>query len=179
MVGEKVTQKPHQKLPRLPEGTKISKRPLFHDEIPSPYAGKSKQKVVYISMSTPFTSAVKRIEKLLRPIEQRHNQTELSRQKKLKGRRGQYLPPPSPTDIGVEEVVVKATGKAIDNAMQVALFLQSKNDLAIKIRTGSATSIDDITPNEEQENVDDADELPESRLRQISVIEIGVTLKSG
>lgn len=50
---------------------KVTKRPLLRPAIPSPHAGASHQKIVYISSSTPFMSAVKRVEKLLRLADKR------------------------------------------------------------------------------------------------------------
>jgi ribonuclease P/MRP protein subunit POP7 len=85
----------HQKLPPLPKSSstcdqifniwtshadlgsyadaKITKRPLHHPPIVSPYtsASPSTQKIIYIAPQTPFLSAVKRCEKLLRLSEKR------------------------------------------------------------------------------------------------------------
>ncbi|KAF1824657.1 uncharacterized protein K489DRAFT_369509 [Dissoconium aciculare CBS 342.82] len=63
----------HQKLPPLPQNAKVTKRPLHHPPIVSPYtsASPSTPKIIYIAPQTPFLSAAKRCEKLLRLSEKR------------------------------------------------------------------------------------------------------------
>ncbi|KXL48699.1 hypothetical protein M433DRAFT_152191 [Acidomyces richmondensis BFW] len=55
----------------MPAGARISKRPLHRPPLCSPYAGASERKTVYVSARTPFLSAVKRVEKLLRLADRR------------------------------------------------------------------------------------------------------------
>ncbi|KAK5070702.1 hypothetical protein LTR16_009311 [Cryomyces antarcticus] len=45
-----------------------------------------------------------------------------------------------------EEVVLKATGKAIEKALNLGLFFQGQEDCKVRIRTGSVAAIDDIVP---------------------------------
>ncbi|KAF2724854.1 hypothetical protein K431DRAFT_300719 [Polychaeton citri CBS 116435] len=86
MAGTKRSDLPrqnkHKKLRPLPKNAKVSKRPLIRPPIPSPYASASTQKVVYVSQKTPFMSAVKRVQKLLRLSEKRliQSATTLQRQ---------------------------------------------------------------------------------------------------
>ena len=96
-----------------------------------------------------------------------------------------------------EEVLMKATGKAIAKAMNLALFFQGQRDCDVRVRTGTAYAIDDIELLAEKDeggnrrgedveggDVEDAgrggdagENVPESRLRQTSVLEVAVTLR--
>lgn len=112
-----------------------------------------------------------------------------------------------------EEVLIKATGKAIAKAMNLALFFQQQKDCAVVVRTGSVHAIDDIEVKRDgldfeldEEGRDEMDvedgiekprkgkkernnvgkehigtngamEVPETRVRQTSVLEVAVTLK--
>lgn len=67
---------------------KVEKRPLLRPAIPSPYAGSSQQKIVYISSKTPFLSAVKRVEKLLNLADKRLVQSATTNAKQGDGSRG-------------------------------------------------------------------------------------------
>ncbi|KAL1303814.1 hypothetical protein AAFC00_000275 [Neodothiora populina] len=206
-------QQPHTKLPNLPKNAKVTKRPLLHPAIPSKYAGPdSAQKVVYISSRTPFMSAIKRVERLLDQVEKRETQSAAAlvrNDNRLKRKRGQF--PSAGTDgeeageIGEvakrlaemkkwrkEEVVVKATGKAIQKALSVGLWFQRRDGFGILIRTGSVAAIDDVeVAEEEQARENDGAEtdqlmkdareeepqqepIPETRIRYASTIEIAV-----
>ena len=68
---------------------KVTKRPLLHPAITSPYAGAIQPKVVYVSARTPFISAVKRVEKLLRLSDKRlvQSATTLAKQNSAHGRK--------------------------------------------------------------------------------------------
>ena len=120
---------------------------MLHPPIPSPYAGASQQKVVYISANTPFISATKRVRKLLSLIDKRSMGTvELlngkgSDKQKLRAlgeqeNAGKRRDP--------EEVVLKATGRAIEKALGLALFFQGQEDCRVMVRTGSVGVVDDI-----------------------------------
>ena len=187
------------KLSRLPLGVKVSKRPLMHGPVASPYAGRQQPKVVYLSSKTPFMSAFKHVKQLLKHIEKRDTERDLS-QARRKAKRGSASKTFStqPED-GTEPVFVKATGKAIDKALQLALFLQQQQDLHVKIKTGSVDAIDDLVqkpaargntsvlPDADDMDVEgdpvpkdaqpDLDELPEARIRHASMLEIEVLLR--
>jgi len=49
----------------------------------------------------------------------------------------------------------------------------------VRLRTGSVSVVDDIVQEEEEGGVEEGEgeELPESRIRKISVVEVAVTLK--
>ncbi len=85
-----------------------------------------------------------------------------------------------------EEVLVKATGRAIEKALQVALFFQGQDDCAVRLRTGNVATVDDIVPKEidassmgygnSAEEAEDLN-LPETRLRKVPMLEIAISLK--
>lgn len=122
-------------------------------------------------------SAVKRVRSLLSQVEKRQMQSDYAHSKK----RPSFTRQRANSEKFTEEVVIKATGKAIDKALQLGLFLQNQNDLSINFRTGSVAAVDDINHDDlEQEDVSEGEvpeEIPESRLRFTSMIEVGVSLK--
>lgn len=85
-----------------------------------------------------------------------------------------------------EEVVLKATNRAIQRVLGLALYFQGQEDCRIRLRTGTVGVVDDIVvndvsadPNEvDLANVEgDDEELPESRIRKATVVEVAITLK--
>ncbi|KAI9819172.1 MAG: hypothetical protein M1827_007328 [Pycnora praestabilis] len=145
-----------KKLRRLPKHARIRKRPILHPPIASPYAGSQLQKVVYISTSTPFMSAVKRVRKLLTHIDKRSMGPDLidllPNNHKNRGRTDkQTIARTGKKEKGEpEEVVMKATGKAIEKALGLALFFQGQEDCKVTIRTGSVGVIDDIVEGQKE-----------------------------
>ena len=84
---------------------------------------------------------------------------------------------------GREEVVLKATNRAIENVLGLALYFQGQDDCTVRLRTGSVGVVDDVV---ERDGVVDGggegeeeeeEELPESRVRNCSVVEAAITLK--
>ncbi|KAK4543475.1 hypothetical protein LTR36_005618 [Oleoguttula mirabilis] len=177
----RISKPKHQKLARLPPNATVSKRPLFHPAIPSPYAGASQQKVVYVTARTPFLSAVKRVEKLLNLSDKRlvQSATTLAKRKNGKRRRNAAREDEildiateverqkgkrrktGPGAVGVdaddgedaagEEVTLKGTGKAIARVMELALWFQQREEYTVRLRTGSVGAIDDISVDETAE----------------------------
>ena len=78
-----------------------------------------------------------------------------------------------------EEVVLKATGRAIERVLGLGLYFQGQPDYMVRLRTGSVGVVDDIVEREvpEQKDGGEEEELPESRIRKASVVEVAVTLK--
>ena len=82
-----------------------------------------------------------------------------------------------------EEVVLKATSRAIQNVLGLALFFQGQDDCRVRLRTGTVRVIDDIVESEMprgsqmKEGQDEEEELPESRVRKASFVEVAITLK--
>ena len=182
---------------------------MLHPPIPSPYSGPAQLKVVYISAKTPFISATKRVRKHLSLIDKRSTgkvgliNGKGSDKQKLRalGEQGSGGKGKEP-----EEVVLKATGKAIEKALSLALFFQGQEDCRVRIRTGTVGVVDDIVEAEEPVNLpataasgasnvdttgeevsslpvigddrrDEEDsELPETQIRKTSMVEVRVSL---
>ena len=118
-------------------------------------------------------SAFTRVKKLLTQIGKRQSQSDFAKQKKKRGRHVQIA---GSNGRVAEEIAIKATGKAIDQALQLGLHLQKQNDLSVKIKTGSVAAIDDIVQSDTQQVAEEHEELPESRIRHTSMIEVRVML---
>lgn len=185
----------------------MEKRPIPHAPVASPYAGASVPKIVYVSSKTPFMSAVKRVQKLLRQAEKRATanvklddarRTEKQMQAELVKAAEQR-----------EEVFVKATGKAIEKALNVGKWFEEREaEYAVRVETGSVLVVDDVVEDEEKkerelkkqhrQRLDGEDsaskdsskkrkreapamsgdvELPESRTRWIKMVEVAVSLR--
>ncbi|QDS68102.1 hypothetical protein FKW77_010132 [Venturia effusa] len=192
------------KLPRLPQNSRIQKRPLHHPPIPSSRASSSTEKVIYVSSKTPFMSAVQRIRTQLTQISKRKSQsindtTHSSTSKGAQIRRkagGDRILAQAMEEIERaenskgegEEVIVKGTGKAIEKVMGIAGFFQENavtEGVKVRLTTGSVWAIDDISVSrdevtgEDQMAVDGEEEedLPETRVRQVSVLEVHIGMK--
>ena len=159
---------------------------MLRPPIPSPYTGADQQKVVYVSTKTPFISAVKRVRKLLEEITKRSmGKTDLINGKGSDRQKLRKLSENTHATTGKksEEVVLKATSRAIQNVLGLALFFQGQDDCRVRLRTGTVGVIDDIvesaTPDETEtlEGENDEEELPESRARKASFVEVAITLK--
>nr|POF05463.1 hypothetical protein CFP56_69489 [Quercus suber] len=97
-------------------------------------------------------------------------------------------------DEGPEEVVIKATGKAIQRGLELGQwFCQRDGEYVVRIKTGSVKAIDDvqlvevndsqITPDpgksDDQMSLDTEkleEDIPETRVRYTSVLEVRVSL---
>ncbi|KAF2675498.1 hypothetical protein BT63DRAFT_409579 [Microthyrium microscopicum] len=182
----------HNKLPPLPSGAKVQKRPLFRAAIPSPYAGASNPKVVYIRQSTPFMSAVNRVRKLLKQVDNRAMQSASN-----KGRQGprnrQLATAGAGLDAAKKEIVtVIGSGRCIEQVVNLASWFiqhQSAEGVNVKMKTLSLTAIDDIEYEEmneqspdqdvdgDSQEADDSTELPSTRLRKLSALEVQISLR--
>jgi ribonuclease P/MRP protein subunit POP7 len=90
---------------------------------------------------------------------------------------------------GGEEILVKGTGRAIEKVMGIAgFFLENAVKECVKVRlgTGSVWAIDDISVvnggEEEGEEMDldgekDEEDIPDTRVRQVSVLEVWIGLR--
>lgn len=113
-------------------------------------------KVVYVSRKTPIISAVKRVKQFLREIEKRAMQGAgvhgvLNRA--ASGRSGdgdlqrKLVEVSEKLGSDGEEVLVKASGRAMDQALRVAEWFRNREDemlCKVEVRTGSVSVIDDI-----------------------------------
>lgn len=156
-------------LPSLPSNTTISKRPINHGPIASRFAGATVPKVVYVSRKTPVISAVKRVKQFLREVEKRTMQSLgvdgiLNRagnskhgDNELQIKLGQVS---DKLQRDKEEVLVKASGRAIEQALRIAEWFRNREDemlCQVEVRTGSVSVIDDIVELEPAEDIGDVE----------------------
>ncbi|GJN69347.1 ribonuclease P/MRP, subunit POP7 [Purpureocillium lilacinum] len=178
-----------KKLPPIPKGSKVQKRPLTRRQLPS----SSKTPVVYVSSSTPFMSAVRRVQKYLdRSL---RNATaaaprNASLHARVEGLRRRAAAASATTasgqsrgsaaaggadggddaDPGATRVTVMGTGRAVEKVLGVAGWFEQKGDCVVALRTGTVGAVDDIVA----ENGEAEDE---SRIRMVSCLEVVVSLK--
>jgi ribonuclease P/MRP protein subunit POP7 len=69
-----------------------------------------------------------------------------------------------------EEVILKATGKAIERLLGVALFFQGEEGVKVEVRTGSVGAVDDVVEKKS------GAETGESQVRRTSCLEVAVRL---
>lgn len=159
----------------------------MHPPIPSPYAGADQPKVVYISTKTPFVSAVKRVRKLLALIEKRSmGKFDLidgkgSDKEKLKSLNKALAAGKEKLQ---EEVLLKATGRAMTRALDIAKYFQGEEDVQVEFRDGSVSVVDDIIKVENSADRDktegqdeDCEDIPETRVRQVKMVEVAIKKK--
>jgi ribonuclease P/MRP protein subunit POP7 len=128
---------------------KVEKRPIPHAPVASPYAGASVPKIVYVSSSTPFMSAVKRIQKLLLQAEKRATAS-INLEDTRKNEK-QKLAELANISSKREEVFVKATGRAIEKALNVGKWFEEKEtEYSVRVKTGSVIVVDDVVEDEEK-----------------------------
>ncbi|KAL4739807.1 Rpp20 subunit of nuclear RNase MRP and P-domain-containing protein [Aspergillus similis] len=156
---------------KLPKYARVTKRPIPHAPISSPYAGPSIPKIIYVSSSTPYLSAVKRVQKLLLHAEKRATTSlanknnrnkysgKIAPQKKL-GERGQTQQEQliaamargeDREMLDKEEVFVKATGKAMKTALRVGRWFGShgrEEEYKVRVSTGAVLVVDDVEEDE-------------------------------
>ena len=86
---------------------------------------------------------------------------------------------------GGEEIILKGTGKAIQKVLALAAWFQdeAQHELGVKVvlRTSSVGAIDDVVHKDAGENTegaeDNADEGDETRIRRVSCLEVGISLR--
>jgi len=142
-------------------------------------------------------SAVKRVQKLLSHAEKRSAQ---SASAQVSSSRPKYSSAGNDEISDIEkvaavmaankherdEVILKATGKAIAKALSLGVWFQQREEYTVRIETGTVGAIDDIVPpedaageEEDQKMKDEAEgDIPESRIRFASTIQIFVSAAS-
>lgn len=128
---------------------KVEKRPIPHAPVASPYAGASVPKIVYVSSKTPFMSAVKRVQKLLHQAEKRA--TAKVKLDDTRTTEKQKLSELAKAAEEREEVFVKATGKAIEKALNVGKWFEERAaEYSVRVSTGSVLVVDDVVEDGEK-----------------------------
>ncbi|TVY12670.1 hypothetical protein LARI1_G009639, partial [Lachnellula arida] len=134
---------------------KSTNAPLLHPAISNPHTSAHTPKIIYVAASSPFISTVKRVRKLLVGIEERSANASKSKSKgasysELRGmmRRGDeggFLEEVGRkgngkgTEAKGEEVVLKATGKAVERLVGVAAWFMGEGGgeaYIVRVRTG-------------------------------------------
>ncbi|KAH7161263.1 Rpp20 subunit of nuclear RNase MRP and P-domain-containing protein [Dactylonectria macrodidyma] len=152
------------KLPRIPQGGRIEKRPLTRRQPPA----SSKSRIIYVSSRTPFMAVVKRARKQLdaqlQTVGAAPKSASLHSRVQMLERAGGE----TNGDGGV--VTVMGTGRAVERALAVASWFEQQGDCQVELRTRTVGTIDDVVV--EDEDVEDA-----SRLRKMSCLEVSIKLK--
>ncbi|KAJ5684272.1 uncharacterized protein N7477_000617 [Penicillium maclennaniae] len=181
-------EKKNQGLIKLPRYAKVEKRPVPHAPVASPYAGPSVPKIVYVSSKTPFMSAVKRVQKLLRQAEKRAT-AGISLEDTQKTEKQKFAELSKATETR-EEIFVKATGKAIEKALNVGKWFEEKEaemkrreerEMRKQQRQEKADNAEEKTSankrKREVAKVSEDEELPETRTRWIKKVEVAISFK--
>ena len=193
------------KRPRLPANAIVSKRPLLHPAISTPFSSAESPKVVYITASSPFIPTCKRIRSLLVQIQKREAQSAASAPRGRGGggrgrleANGRLDPKDVEASIsssalsrkrsgrgksaGTEKVFLKATGRAIPRALELGVKFQGEDDYRVEVEMGSVKAIDDL---EVKENTEGGLEgygepnvlVPETRIRTLSTVTVCIGLE--
>ncbi|KAL2014161.1 hypothetical protein VTN00DRAFT_1686 [Thermoascus crustaceus] len=161
-------EKKNKDLVKLPKYARIKKRPIPHPPAASPYAGASVPKVVYVSTTTPFMSAAKRVQKLLRQAERRATAgVDITNSKRMSERERIERMTKSQENLKREAVFIKATGRAIEKALSVGRWFEEKEEeYAVRVKTGSVLVVDDIEEDEEAKRKEMAKQEREQQQRR-------------
>jgi ribonuclease P/MRP protein subunit POP7 len=169
----------------------VSKRPLIHPQIPTPFASSLSPKTLYITATTPFVPALKRIRKLLSEISRREKQSLAATSKRQKpiATNGRLDNGHVERDIADEvargekegeKVYLKATGRAIPRALELGVQFQAEGEgYLVRVEMGSVKAVDDIEVKDtgEANAVDEQAEIPETRMRTVSSVTVSIGLK--
>ncbi|KAF1934255.1 uncharacterized protein M421DRAFT_37695, partial [Didymella exigua CBS 183.55] len=194
---------PSLKRARLPSNAIISKRPLLHAALPSPFASAEKPKVLYITRTSPFIPTCKRIRALLAQTQRRAAQSASEVRGRGRGSRGRGRGQLeangrlSAADVeasiaegagrargkretggGGEEVYLKATGRAIPRALELGVKFQGEDDCRVRVEMGRVQAIDDVEmqPSPDGEPEDEGEDMPETRIRVLSTVTVSIGL---
>lgn len=166
-------EKKNHDLHRLPSSATIRRRPLDHPSVPDIHVGAKTPKVVYVSRRTPVISAVKRVKKMLRLVEKRALQDAGAtiRSKHKTARIAQANDNIAKTK---EEVLVKASGRAMEQALRVGEWFRNKEKellCNVEVRAGSVSVVDDIVKVDPEDEI--GDEQPAEDFQDESRVECG------
>ncbi|KAL2022960.1 hypothetical protein VTK56DRAFT_4175 [Thermocarpiscus australiensis] len=193
---KRLTNRPETKLPPIPKGSRIQKRPLPYPPpssrarnalppdvrvadpdgyIAPPRAAHTV--VIKVAANATFMSLVKRVRKALENGPQKTKGLSLTaRIAALDVRRSAARSggPAATTTRGpiqdaLDDVVLVATGRAIQKAVDVGGFFTRERDLVVLMRTRTLQAIDDVVVEDENADVED-----QVRVRNLSCLEVGI-----
>lgn len=171
-------------------GSRIHKRPLTRPPPRSKTSGSDggsgNPSQFYLSSSASFMSVVQRVRKQLdhRARGPRGPSTKnLPLNARIAALRdgplsssakdGKALEPSEQTDRR-DDVLVLATGKAIEKALHVAAWFDRERDCRVSLRTRTTGTVDDVLPDEAAQA---RGEEEKARVRMVSVLEVGISLR--
>ncbi|KAK0633857.1 Rpp20 subunit of nuclear RNase MRP and P-domain-containing protein [Immersiella caudata] len=191
--GRLLVNKPESKHLPIPQGAKLNKRPLPNLPIvrqsrnatasDAPTADldgyqmpprAAHTTVIKVTAKTPFMAIIKRAQKALDNGPQKTKGLPLTSRIAALGVNsgGSKDQSQGVTTDALDDVVLIATGKAIQRAFEAAFFLRRNKELLVTFRTRTVSAIDDIMMDDDEADVED-----QVRVRQISCVEIGVRWK--
>ncbi len=164
-------------------GSTLRKRPLIRRPLPA----SSKDRIIYVSSSTPFMAAAKRVRKQLdRSLKSggssqaaRKNASLHARIESLKRdvERGARSARSANDEYGAT-VTLLGTGKAVEKTLSLASWFEQQADCHVAVRTRTVATVDDISAAAVEGGSDAVEqEEDESRLRRLSCLEVVVSLK--
>lgn len=129
--------------------------------------------IIKVSSKTPFMAIIKRTRHALDNGPQRTKGLPLTARIAALGvAAGRSVESQGVITDALDDVVLVATGKAIQRAFEAAFFLRRNKELTVVFRTRTVSAIDDIVMDD-----DEADEEDQVRVRHVSCVEIGVRWK--
>ncbi|CCE72572.1 Piso0_000156 [Millerozyma farinosa CBS 7064] len=124
----------------------------------------SNETTFLVKSSTPFVSALKKIQKILDKFDK-----SISRSKKYQG--GEYKK--------IKYITVKGMGKCIDKTISLGLHFQEEKQHKVDILTGSIQVLDEFILENSEEESDDNAEYSSNQIykkRNVSYVEIRIWL---
>ncbi|KAG5953722.1 hypothetical protein E4U57_005228 [Claviceps arundinis] len=158
-----------RKLAPIPKGAHVQKRPLLRPQLSS----SSRSPTMYMSSKTPFMSAVRRVRKQLnRSLRRPPASKNASLQSRVAALNRSTNTAAGATGEAAKPMVVTVmgTGKAIEKTLSLASWFEHQGDCDVALRTKTVKTVDDIV-------LEDGAEADESRVRNVSCLEVIVTLK--
>ncbi|KAK5655997.1 hypothetical protein OQA88_5135 [Cercophora sp. LCS_1] len=175
--GSKIHKRPLQATPSFRLSTRSSVNPPSPTPDLDGYVAPPRAPhtvVIKVTAKTPFATTVKRVNTVLDTGPQKTRGLALTERIAAMGvREGKNKEEPTgPVGDCLDDVVLLASGKAIEKALEVGLhFRRTNKELLVLFRTRSVKAIDDIVMDE------DADEEDGVRVRKLSVAEVGIRWK--
>ncbi|KAK3367321.1 Rpp20 subunit of nuclear RNase MRP and P-domain-containing protein [Lasiosphaeria ovina] len=203
-LGEQKTlsNRRNTKLPPIPKGFRIQKRPLprqslshlSRDGVPDadgymPGPRASHTVVINVTAKTPFMSLVKRVRKALENGPEKTKGLSLATRMaalqtvQRNDSNNARADGGSASSAGflsdsLDDVVMVATGRAIQKAVEIGAFFTREKELLVVPRTRSLAVIDDIVLDDDTLSGGEADGEDQVRVRNISALEIGIRWRS-
>jgi ribonuclease P/MRP protein subunit POP7 len=149
--------------------SKISKKIIKHAPL-RPYVHTELDSTIYVKSTTPFISAVKRIEKMINKFD------EIPNKRGKLVRRGNI-------NKDINYILVKGMGKSINKVLNIGLHFKYEEKFNVDIFTKSVGVLDEIVEddndNDDNDNdgdgdIDDHDDLCSLKKRNVGAIEVKI-----